>query len=337
MNVLLTCAGRRYNLAGYFRDALAGDGLLIGADMDLTAPALAACDRVHKVPPLNAPDYLNCIIEIISRDNVQMVFSLSDLEVGLLAQNREVIEAKTGASIFVPDPPTLRICADKLETYHFSKHLDLPTIPTFLSPERALRAVREGATRFPMIVKPRWGSASIALEIVEDEASLRDQFEACGKAISQSTLSQFGTENAVIIQQLIVGVEYGVDVLFSAACEFQGFTAKRKLGMRSGETDKAVTAAPGRFQNHIHKIAKSLRHRGNLDCDFLEQNGELYLLEMNPRFGGGYPFTHGAGANHVQRLIDIVSGKSVADYGYKTGLCFAKADILIQVPTPTLE
>ena len=87
MNVLLTCAGRRHYLARYFRDALSGQGLLIGADMDPTAPALAACDRSYQVPAVTSPDYINRIVEIIKGDDVQMVFSLSDLEVGLLANS----------------------------------------------------------------------------------------------------------------------------------------------------------------------------------------------------------------------------------------------------------
>lgn len=337
MNVLLTCAGRRHYLARYFRDALKDVGLLIGADMDLTAPALAACDRAHQVPAVSAPDYIDRIIEIIKCDDVQMVFSLNDLEVGLFSENRERIEAATGATVFVPDPDALQICADKWETFRFSRDLSIPTIPTFLSPEYALAAIREGATRFPMIVKPRWGSASIALAVVEDEVALRDAFEACGKAVSQGMLASLGTDDAVIIQQFIVGIEYGVDFLFNAACEYQGFTAKRKLGMRSGETDKAVTVAPDRFQDLVGSIARSLRHRGNLDCDFLEQDGQLYLLEMNSRFGGGYPFTHQAGANHVQRLIDAAMGKPATKYSYETGLAFAKCDILVSVPAPNLK
>ena len=337
MNVLLTCAGRRHYLARYFRDALKGVGQLIGADMDLTAPALAACDRAHQVPAVSAPDYIDRIIEIIKGDDVQMVFSLNDLEVGLFSENRERIEAATGATVFVPDPDALQICADKWETFRFSRDLGIPTIPTFLSPDGALAAVQEGATRFPMIVKPRWGSASIALAIVEDEVALRGAFDACAKAVSQGMLASLGTDDAVIIQELIVGIEYGVDVLFNAACEYQGFTAKRKLGMRSGETDKAVTVAPDRFQEIVQSIAGSLRHRGNLDCDFLEQDGQVYLLEMNPRFGGGYPFTHQAGANHVQRLIDTVMGSAVTRYSYQTDQCFAKCDILVPVPTPILK
>jgi len=333
MNVLLTCAGRRHYLASYFRDALKGSGQLIGADMDLTAPALAACDRAYQVPAVSAPGYIDRIIEIIKGDDVQMVFSLNDLEVGLFSDNRQRIEEETGATLFVPDLDAFQICADKWETFCFSSGLGIPTIPTFLCPDDAVAAFREGTIRFPMIVKPRWGSASIALAIVEDEVALRDAFDACGKAVSQGMLASLGTEDAVIIQQLIVGIEYGVDVLFNAQCEYQGFTAKRKLGMRSGETDKAVTVAPDSFSELVQTISEVIRHRGNLDCDFLEQDGKIFLLEMNPRFGGGYPFSHEAGAKHVERLIQEAMGKKPAKYSYERGVAFAKCDTLVRVPT----
>ncbi|WP_417811843.1 ATP-grasp domain-containing protein [Thalassospira alkalitolerans] len=334
MNVLLTCAGRRHYLASYFRGALSGDGRLIGADMDITAPALAACDRAHNVPAVSAPEYIDRIIEIVKEEDVKMVFSLNDLEVGLLSENRERIESETGATVFVPDFETLRICADKWETFLFSEGLGLPTIPTFLSTDDALLAVHKGITRLPMIVKPRWGSASIALSIVENKDDLEEAFAACGRAVAQSALASLGSENAVIIQQLITGTEFGVDVLFNAKCEYQGFTAKRKLGMRSGETDKAITVAPDNFVEPIERISKVLRHRGNLDCDFLEQDGQIYLLEMNPRFGGGYPFSHEAGANHVQKLINDALGKPAQEYHYQPNLTFAKCDILVSVPSP---
>ena len=114
--------------------------------------------------------------------------------------------------------------------------------------------------------------------------------------------------------------------------EYQGFTVKRKLSMRSGETDKAVTVAKDRFEGIVDKMIKSLRVRGNLDCDFLEQDDKIYLLEMNPRFGGGYPFTHEAGANHVQRLIDFSNQQTSPKYEYKEDVAFAKCDRLVSVP-----
>lgn len=332
MNVLLTCVGRRHYLVKYFSEALGGKGLVIGADMDKTAPGLTACDRAYQVPDVTDKKYIDCVIEIINRENVQMVFTLSDLEIGLLALNREMIERKTGAIVYVPDPDVVNICSDKWITYSFSRTLGVNSISTFLNSKAALYAIQKKEINFPLIVKPRWGSASIAIEIVNNAEQLDIAYNSCSAAVAKSTLATLGTKNAVIIQEYMTGLEYGVDILFDENCEYQGFTAKRKLGMRSGETDKAVTVDPEPFVDVIRTIVQGMRHRGNLDCDFIEQDGEIFLLEMNPRFGGGYPFTHEAGANHVQRLVNSFTGEVSASYQYNIGSAFAKCDTLVSVP-----
>ena len=79
---------------------------------------------------------------------------------------------------------------------------------------------------------------------------------------------------------------------------------------------------------------RNLPHRGNMDCDFLERDGRMFLLEMNPRFGGGYPFTHMAGANHVGMLIDEHRGQPIRPYGYDIGRAFSKYDSLVEVENP---
>lgn len=332
MNTLLTCAGRRHYLASYFQDALTTFGTIVGTDMDLSAPALQACDVAHKVPSVFAADYLDQLKRVIIEEKINMVFSLNDLEVGLLAENRELIEQETGATVYVPPVESLKVCADKWHTYQFAKEIGIHAPATFLTVDDALAAIDAGKVRFPLIVKPRWGSASIGLFIVESVADLTAGFDACRRAVTKSALVALGAESAVIIQEVIEGPEYGVDVLYGKNEKFIGFTAKKKLVMRAGETDKAVTVSPESFASIVAKIADALPHRGNLDCDFLERDGEFYLLEFNPRFGGGYPFTHLAGANHVQMLLDDYLDKPLTPYGYQVGKAFAKCDTLVEVP-----
>ena len=331
-NVLLTCAGRRHYLSSYFQKALSNGSKVIGTDMSLSAPALQACDAAHKVPGVFASNYLELLKEVIIKEKIDMVFSLNDLEIGLLAENREQIEQETGATVYVPPVDTLQVCADKWHTYQFARELGILTPATFLSVEEAIAALNAGDIRLPLIVKPRWGSASLGLFIIESVTDLKASFESCTQAVAKSALAGLGTDNSVIIQEVIEGPEYGVDLLYGKNEQFIGFTAKKKLAMRAGETDKAVTVEPGRFAPIIEKIGQALPHRGNLDCDFLERDDQLYLLELNPRFGGGYPFTHLAGANHVQMLLDDYQGKALQPYAYQVGKSFAKCDTLVEVP-----
>ncbi|WP_172117015.1 ATP-grasp domain-containing protein [Halomonas hibernica] len=332
MNILLTCAGRRHYLATYFQKALSNSGRVVGTDMDLSAPALEACDAAYKVPGVFADSYLDTLKEVIIKEKIDMVFSLNDLEIGLLAENRELIEQETGATVYVPPVETLEVCADKWRTYQFAREIGIHTPATYLSIDDATSAINAGDVRFPLIVKPRWGSASIGLFIIDSVTDLVAGFEACQRAVAKSALVALGAESTVIIQEVIEGPEYGVDVLYGKNERFIGFAAKKKLAMRAGETDKAVTVAPETFAAIVAKIASTLPHRGNLDCDFLERDGKFYLLEFNPRFGGGYPFTHLAGANHVQMLLDDYQGVALGDYGYEVGKGFAKCDTLVEVP-----
>lgn len=334
MNILLTCVGRRHYLANFFVDALAGAGRVIGVDMVPTAPGLQACNSVHIGPSVFDPDYLGWLQKVIVSESIDMVFSLNDLEIGMLASSRSAIEAETGATLYVPPLETLSICADKWATFCFGRDHGLPVPATFLSVEAAMSAVEDGQITFPLIVKPRWGSASIGLFQVSRPDDLATAVSNCKAAIAKSCLANFGSEDDVLVQEFLGGAEYGADLLYSKRETFIGFTVKQKIAMRAGETDKAVTVEPSRFKPLVERIAVNLPHRGNLDCDFLEKDGLIYLLELNPRFGGGYPFTHLAGANHVQMLINDFDGKPLPPYAYECGRAFAKCDHLVETTPP---
>lgn len=333
-NVLLTCAGRRHYLVNYFRQALVGSGKVVGADVSLCAPALAICDVVMQVPSVSDDAYLDALVEIMIGQDIDMLFSLNDLELEILAKNRDLIEQKTGATVYVPTLATLDICADKWKTFQFARQIGIPVPETWLSVDDALAALNASRVSFPLIIKPRWGSASVGLFVVNDVESLKESFTACEHIVNEGFLSTFGSTDAVIIQEMLVGTEYGVDLLFSKQDEFIGFAAKKKFGMRAGETDKAFSVDPAPFQASVEAIAANLSHRGNMDCDFIERDGVFYLLEINPRFGGGYPFTHLAGANHVQMLLDDYRGKPLEPYTYEVGRGFAKFDDLVAIPAP---
>lgn len=333
-NVLLSCAGRRFYLVEYFREALGGRGKVIGTDMSLTAPAMAVCDVRRQVPACAAPDYLDRLKSVIREEKADLVFSLNDLELELLARNRDAIEAETGAVLYIPSPATADIGADKWHTFLFAREHGIGAPATYLDTNAALAALASGELRLPVMVKPRWGSASIGLARVETAEELPAAVEACRAAIARSILAVTGLEDAVIIQQCLDGPEYGVDVLFGRHGDFLGFAAKRKLAMRAGETDKAVMVAPDRFAPMAELLARHLSHRGNLDCDFMEHDGRLHLIEINTRFGGGYPFTQLAGADHVGRLLAEFEGHPLPPYGYDVGRAFAKYDMLVEVPAP---
>lgn len=103
--------------------------------------------------------------------------------------------------------------------------------------------------------------------------------------------------------------------------------------MRAGETDKAITVNNEKIRNIGSLIGTNLGHVGNLDCDILEMDGEYYVLELNPRFGGGYPFSHEAGVNMPKAIIRWIKGEKVDSAILQPiyGKMFAKCDYLVEI------
>ena len=71
--------------------------------------------------------------------------------------------------------------------------------------------------------------------------------------------------------------------------EVASIFTKKKLKMRTGETDKAVSFKDEKLFELIKEFVDRAGYRGQIDIDIFDINGEYYISEVNPRFGGGYP------------------------------------------------
>ena len=116
-------------------------------------------------------------------------------------------------------------------------------------------------------------------------------------------------DNSIIIQEIIKGQEYGIEILNDLDGNFVTCVAKKKIAMRSGETDVAEIVDNTPFLDLAKKISQSLKHVANLDVDcFVTEDGRVYVLEMNCRFGGQYPFSHNAGVDFPKQIISWLEG-----------------------------
>jgi carbamoyl-phosphate synthase large subunit len=336
MNVLLTCAGRRNYLVNYFKEALNGSGNVIATDIQLNAPALVDADIAIEVPSIYSSNYIKSLHDICRAHAVQAIISLNDLELPILAASKVEFE-QLGVTIIVSDLAVIDICFDKWKTTKFLQENGVNTPEAFLSIDDALEAVNSGKLTFPLVIKPRWGSASIGIEFPESEEELRLAYQLLSVRLSKTILADASKEDidhAIIIQEKLNGQEFGLDVLNDLNGNHVASFPKKKLAMRAGETDKSVSVHNERLTEIGAKLGSSLRHIGNLDCDVFEREDGFYVLELNPRFGGGYPFTHEAGGNIVAALVEWLKGsKDVAKLlDFKPDLAFSKCDRLMSVP-----
>lgn len=338
MNILFTCAGRRNYLINYFKEALRGEGRVFASDMQLTAPALVDADVALELPSIYDEDYIPGLLSIVRKHDIQAVIPLNDLELPILARHREALQA-AGAKAIVAPEEVIRIAFDKWETVKFLEKVGLRSPKTFNCLKRAQEAIKEGALAFPLVLKPRWGSASIGIDFPEDSEELELAYRLQTIRLQRTILAKAScedVEHALLIQEKIPGAEYGMDVLNDFDGNYVGTFVRQKLAMRSGETDKAVSVKDPRFEKIGATIGKALGHIGNLDCDVFEHDGELYVLEMNARFGGGYPFSHLAGSNTAAVYIEWLKGNRdiAALIDYKPGLMYSKCDRLLQIQQP---
>ncbi len=335
MNILFTCAGRRHYLLQFFKEALAGGGKIIGADMQLSAPAFAMADVTYIVPAVYAENYTEKILEICKAEKVDAVISLNDLELPVLAAAREKFES-IGVKIIVSSDAVIDICFDKWKTFKFGESIGLNQPKTYLTLDDAKAALASGEIDFPLVVKPRWGSASIGIDFPMDSEELELSYRLQKTKVMRSILSEASKTDAgraILIQEKIGGTEFGIDILNDFNGETQQVYVKEKLAMRAGETDKAVLRNIPELEAIGKKLGDALGHIGNLDCDFFASNGKYYLLELNPRFGGGYPFTHMAGGHFPEAILAWLRGETFdfSKFSRNYDQVFAKADTLIPV------
>lgn len=311
MNILLTSAGRRTYLIDYFKQAIGDEGLVYASNSVLTYTLLQA-DKYVITPAIYDEGYIDFLINYCKEENISVIISLFDIDLPVLAKHRLDFK-KNGIDVIVSDENVTNICNDKWLTYQFLKEIGIPQVYTCASYETAKDAIEAGELKFPVILKPRWGMGSIGIYQVDNESELSVLYDKLKRDIFNTYLkfeSNADPEFCILIQEKIVGQEYGIEVLNDLEGNYVTTVAKKKIAMRSGETDVAEIVDNSAFVPIASLISQRLKHIANLDVDcFVAGDNTVYVLEMNCRFGGQYPFSHLSGVNFPRQIIQWVKGK----------------------------
>jgi len=310
VNILFTSAGRRTYIIHYFQQALKGKGKVFASNSIYTY-TLGQADGHTLTPEIYNPAYIPFLVDYCRANDINAIIPLFDIDLPILAQHRDLF-LQNGITLVVSDYPVTQLCNDKWETYQFLKRIGLQQAPAFLCLEDARRAIASGDITFPLFVKPRWGMGSIGIYSVDNLTELDVIYHKLQRDIFKTALrfeSAADRDACLVIQQHIDGQEYGIEILNDLQCNHVATFAKRKIAMRSGETDVAETVDATPFQHLAHTISTHLRHRAMLDVDcFVGPSGEMTVLELNCRFGGQYPFTHNAGVDVPRQLVRWLEG-----------------------------
>lgn len=316
MNILFTSAGRRGYLVRYFKEALREAGLkgLVHAGNSQESPAFAAADKTVVTPLIYDPGYIDFLLDYCRRWEIRLLIPLIDIDLPVLAA-RKAEFLKAGTRVVAAEPWAARACNDKWMTWQLLQKEGLKAPKTWLDASQALEAVKSGEAAWPLMVKPRWGMGSLSVYEAENEQELFMLTEKIRREIGRSYLKYEAAADmasCVLIQQKLKGREFGLDIMNDLEGHHMAVSVKEKLAMRSGETDRAVTVDCPALKEIGARLGRSLKQPGNLDADVFLAEGEYYVLELNARFGGGYPFSHAAGVNLPLAIVRWAAGLPVS-------------------------
>lgn len=293
-NILILSAGTRNKIVQYFKKALNGDGRVIATDCSNLAPAIYDADKYYIVPRMTDEGYLDVILDICKNEQISGVLSLIDPELSLLSDNVEKF-AEVGTKVIGSSYELCERSLDKYEMYKWLVDNGYKCAKSYMNKEEFFADLDDGTAKFPVFVKPARGSASISISKVTD----RETVELL-----------FAHEDGLMIQEFLDGQEIGADVYIDIISgEVVSIFTKKKLKMRAGETDKAVSFKDEKLFELIKEFVDRAGYRGQIDIDIFDINGEYYISEVNPRFGGGYPHAYESGSDHMSLIVNNLNGK----------------------------
>lgn len=313
MNILLTSVGRRSYLVTYFKKVLGKEGEVHVANSSDISPAFLVADY-HVVSPLiYDKNYIPFLKKYCVENHIKAIISLFDIDLPVLAKHKQEFD-QLGVKVIVSCEEVIDICNDKWKTYQYMSSQGFLLPKTFISITDAFEALAEGGIQYPVIVKPRWGMASIGVYEAENQQELKLLYEKAVSSIKKSYLhfeSEKEINQAVLIQEKLVGQEFGLDVINDLSGNYQNTIVKKKLAMRAGETDCAEVVDNVQLSILGKRISEALKHIANLDVDVFVNGEKAYILEMNARFGGGYPFSHMAGVDLPGAIVKWLKNETV--------------------------
>lgn len=295
MNILILAAGTRNKIIQYFKQTFNGTGNVIATDASTLGPAIYEADKYYIVPSITESGYIDKIIKICQDEKIDGVLSLIDPELSLLAANEDKFKA-VGTTIIGSSYDLCEMSLDKMQMYEWLKGHEYNCARSWMDRSDFYRVVNLGECSYPVFVKPARGSASISISKVYDKETLD---------------ILFSHEDGLMIQEYLNGQEIGADVYIDMISgEVVSIFTKKKIKMRAGETDKAVSFKEPKLFDLIEKFVLEAGYKGQIDIDIFDIEGKYYISEVNPRFGGGYPHAYECGVDHMKMILENLKGNA---------------------------
>lgn len=286
MNIIITSAGRRVSLVRGFQKELKElfpYSQVYASDSEPeTSAACRVADGYVKVPLLDSPDYIDHLLRLCIQLNISMLIPTIDTELMILATNRDRFEAKN-IKVIISSPEFIAKCRNKRMVHEFLKSRGIPIAKEYSKDDYT----------FPLYIKPIDGSGSINNSVIRSQ----DDFNA----------GHFNNEKLMFLEYLDHNEydEFTCDLYYDKNGSLQCAVPRKRIKLRAGEVNKGVTLNNELVPYLLEHLNKIEGARGCLTAQFFKHktSNKIYGIEINPRFGGGYPLSYLAGANFQKWLI----------------------------------
>jgi len=288
VDVALTCVGRKSYLVGIFEQSNRL-GTLAAVDANPEANIQFYADEFRVVPPVvDEPEaYVDSLVEFCEELDLDCIVPQNDLDLIVVAEARERFR-EHGIEVAGAPAPVTRAVGDKREMVEWMERHGL-AYPRTWSPSE----VPDSA--LPVVVKARRGQGAARFDTVRDPERLEEL-----------------DPEQMVAQSQIDGIEYNLDILRSAAGEVVSVVPKRKLEMRNGATDKARSVEAPDLLELGCRIGRATEHVGSIDVDVMvdPETERAWVIDINPRVGGGFPYTSRYAPRYVDALLAICNGEN---------------------------
>ena len=298
--VLLTGVGKRYALVAAFSQI----ATTIAADPNPLAPARYAAHHRRSVPRFDDPAYVPALQELCAEFNVGAVVPLTDLDLELLGHAR----AAGQLAAFVPDGDIARATFDKYETHQLLQRHGLPSPPTTLP--------GEPVDRYPVMIKPRWGSGARSIFRAEDE---REAVFLAGYI-----------REPAMVQRAMDGPEFSMDTMSDLQGRCLSVIPRTMIESRGGESIKGTTIDDPELVDLGRRVVEALGCRGPCTVQaFRDAEIGLGITDVNTRFGGACPahlYAALPGRTYPELIVRLARGETVEPHlgEYRSGVTFTR-------------
>ena len=314
VSVYFSSAGRRVELMRCFRDAMrdiGGDIRIIAGDIapEFSA-ACAEADVAVRTPHCSSPEFIDVVLETCLRHDVKLVIPTIDPELILYSRARSVFKHH-GVTVAVSDPEVVKLAQDKLATALWLSNYGIRTPVTYdveCLPDIA------GSVAWPLLMKPKAGSASKGIYVAENLADVR---------------LEPGASDSYVAQALLQGDEYTTNIFFDRDGVLRAAVPHIRYETRGGEVSKGETVRSEALLAVAVRLGEKLRGaRGPLCFQaIVDADGTASIFEINARFGGGYPLAQRAGAPFARwLLLEATGGTPIYQHQWKAGLRMLRYD-----------